>query len=169
MCRLCEKYGAEKYGDGIWYLNPENYARNMYKLRKPGEAPKGADTGIETGTEAEAKFMFSEIVDAMEQGPEEYERVVRETDIWFQKQGLDIVVEETGEYQISFVIRIAQIFICSPAALKIEILDLVEIDTRGPRFFAVVSINVEIGHDLKEPRATIGAGPVFVEKPERPH
>ncbi len=36
MCRLCEMYGSE----GIWYLNPKNYAHQMYKLREPGSNPQ---------------------------------------------------------------------------------------------------------------------------------
>ena len=49
MCFLCEQFGDQKHGDGLWYLNPTNYARNMYKLRAPGEKEKGAEAGLETG------------------------------------------------------------------------------------------------------------------------
>jgi len=49
MCWLCDQFGDSRYGDGVWYLNPRNYARNMYKLRAPGEAFKGAEAGLETG------------------------------------------------------------------------------------------------------------------------
>lgn len=49
MCWMCEEFGTQEHGDGIWYLNPYNYARNMYKLRLPGEGFAGAEAGLETG------------------------------------------------------------------------------------------------------------------------
>ena len=49
MCWMCDEFGDQQHGDGIWYLNPWNYARNMYKLRVPGEEFKGAEVGLETG------------------------------------------------------------------------------------------------------------------------
>jgi len=49
MCWMCEQFGDPEHGDGVWYLNPRNYARNMYKLRAPGEGFKGAEVGLETG------------------------------------------------------------------------------------------------------------------------
>jgi len=49
MCWMCKEFGNPEYGNGLWYLNPYNYARNMYKLREPGEGFKGADAGLETG------------------------------------------------------------------------------------------------------------------------
>jgi len=49
MCWMCDQFGDPEYGNGVWYLNPRNYARNMYKLRAPGEGFKGADAGLETG------------------------------------------------------------------------------------------------------------------------
>ena len=52
MCWMCEQFGDPKHGDGIWYLNPPNYARNMYKLRSPGGGFKGAEVGLETGARA---------------------------------------------------------------------------------------------------------------------
>jgi hypothetical protein len=39
MCRFCEQYGD----GGKWYLNPANYARRLYKVRKEGEEASGAD------------------------------------------------------------------------------------------------------------------------------
>ena len=36
MCLWCEKFGK---GDR-WYFNPENYARQLYTRKKPGEGPK---------------------------------------------------------------------------------------------------------------------------------
>lgn len=49
MCWMCGEFGDPEHGNGLWYLNPKNYARNMYKLRAPGEGFKGADAGLETG------------------------------------------------------------------------------------------------------------------------
>jgi NAD-dependent dihydropyrimidine dehydrogenase PreA subunit len=49
MCFLCEQFGDTAAGHGLWYLNPKNYARNMYKLRAPGEGFKGPEVGLETG------------------------------------------------------------------------------------------------------------------------
>jgi len=38
MCRLCEKAGAPP---GVfWYHDPRNFARNLYKRKKPGVKPK---------------------------------------------------------------------------------------------------------------------------------
>ncbi len=45
MCELCKDYGDPGVADGVWYLNPKNYARSMYKLRMPGEVPKANKTG----------------------------------------------------------------------------------------------------------------------------
>jgi len=47
MCWLCDEFGDKEYGNGFWYLNPRNYARNMYKLRAPGQAPTGPGVYLE--------------------------------------------------------------------------------------------------------------------------
>lgn len=52
MCWMCDQFGDPKDGDGVWYLNSKNYARNMYKTRAPGEGMKGADAGLETGAQS---------------------------------------------------------------------------------------------------------------------
>ncbi|MFC1989253.1 ATP-binding protein [Chloroflexota bacterium] len=65
MCYLCDEYGD----GGIWYLKPENYARNMYKLRLPGEGFKGAEVGLETG--ARAGPTEEDLIDALERGHQE--------------------------------------------------------------------------------------------------
>lgn len=49
MCFLCKQFGDKNFGDGLWYLNPKNYARNMYKLRAPGQKELGPEAGLETG------------------------------------------------------------------------------------------------------------------------
>jgi NAD-dependent dihydropyrimidine dehydrogenase PreA subunit len=46
---MCGEFGDPEHENGLWYLNPKNYARNMYKLRAPGEGFKGAEAGLETG------------------------------------------------------------------------------------------------------------------------
>jgi NAD-dependent dihydropyrimidine dehydrogenase PreA subunit len=61
---------CEEYGDGgLWYLKPENYARNMYKLRLPGEGFKGAEAGLETGArERGSGPTQADLMTAIEQG-----------------------------------------------------------------------------------------------------
>ena len=39
MCQFCEQYGD----GGKWYLNPKNYARRLYKVRKPETEAKGKE------------------------------------------------------------------------------------------------------------------------------
>lgn len=72
MCYLCNLYGE----GGAWYLNPKNYARSMYKLRPPGEEPKGAEASMETGVAGGPSFVLQGLLDAIEEGDKEkYERV----------------------------------------------------------------------------------------------
>jgi len=72
MCYLCEQFGE---GD-LWYLNPKNYARNMYKLRKPGEGFKGAEAGLETGEHTGPTQI--DLIDAIDRGDEEDIARIRE-------------------------------------------------------------------------------------------
>ena len=75
MCWLCEQYGDPEHGNGLWYLNPRNYSRNMYKLRPPGEGFGGVLAGGgETGASAGGP-KFPELLEAMEKSKEEFERV----------------------------------------------------------------------------------------------
>jgi len=75
MCWLCDQFGDAEHGDGIWYLNPWNYARNMYKLRAPGEGFKGAEVGLETG--ARSGPGMGDILAAVENNDHaEYDRIV---------------------------------------------------------------------------------------------
>ncbi len=76
MCWLCEEYGDPEYGGSIWYLNPKNYARNMYKLRLPGEEFKGVGASIETGIRGGPTD--TDLGEALEKGPKEFERVKQE-------------------------------------------------------------------------------------------
>ncbi len=36
MCVFCKKYGDPEIGGGLWYLNPKNYGRQLYRRRRPG-------------------------------------------------------------------------------------------------------------------------------------
>jgi NAD-dependent dihydropyrimidine dehydrogenase PreA subunit len=76
MCWLCDQFGDPEYGNGIWYLNPRNYARNMYKLRAPGEGFKGAEAGLETG--ARSGPGIGDLINALENNDRtEYERITQ--------------------------------------------------------------------------------------------
>lgn len=73
MCWLCHEYGDARYGNGLWYLNPRNYARNMYKLRAPGEGMKGA----EADPEAAELGRIQQMVEAIGKSPGEYDEYKR--------------------------------------------------------------------------------------------
>jgi len=75
MCHLCELYGDPAVGNGVWYLNPKNHARQMYRRRPPGYVPSGRDAGPEAGLGLESRGP----VGIMEQGPEAWAE--------FQKRG----------------------------------------------------------------------------------
>ncbi len=75
MCWLCDQFGDAEHGDGVWYLNPWNYARYMYKLRSPGEGFKGPEAGLETG--ARSGPGMGDILAAVENNDHaEYDRIV---------------------------------------------------------------------------------------------
>ena len=76
MCLLCEQYGDPEYGNGVWYLNPRNFSRNMYKLRAPGEGHKGAEVDLETGERAGPTT--EDLIDAIEKGWQDYDSVITE-------------------------------------------------------------------------------------------
>jgi len=106
MCFLCEQFGDQKYGDGLWYLNPTNYARNMYKLRAPGETAKGAEAGLETG--ARSGPSTQDLLNAIENNDK----------VAFEK--LRNIMQETG--QGSMVVPLADadkvLELCSPIGLE---------------------------------------------------
>jgi len=106
MCFLCEQFGDQKYGDGLWYLNPRNYARNMYKLRAPGEKEKGAEAGLETG--ARSGPSTQDLLNAIENNDK----------VAFEK--LRNIMQETG--QGSMVVPLADadkvLELCSPIGLE---------------------------------------------------
>ena len=77
MCYLCDEYGDLNHGDGVWYLNPYNYARNMYKLRMPSEKTTGAGVYLEGGKKGGRSL--PELLDAMEKGDQlEYNEIKQE-------------------------------------------------------------------------------------------
>ena len=66
MCIYCEMWG-----DGIypWYLNPRNYARQLYTVKPKNAKPKAA-----MGEADPNSFIHLQkaAIDAMEEGPEAY-------------------------------------------------------------------------------------------------
>jgi len=106
MCFLCEQFGDQKYGDGLWYLNPTNYARNMYKLRAPGEMAKGPEAGLETGVSSGPSTQ--DLLNAIENNDK----------VAFEK--LRNIMQETG--QGSMVVPLADadkvLELCSPIGLE---------------------------------------------------
>jgi Pyruvate/2-oxoacid:ferredoxin oxidoreductase delta subunit len=55
----------------LWYLNPRNYTRQMYTVRKPDAGRKTLSGEAEAATAIGLEKM---IVDAMEEGPEQFEQ-----------------------------------------------------------------------------------------------
>lgn len=50
MCVLCEKFGDPEIGDGLWYLDPKNYGRQLYRRKRPGAAPGEFTRGYRGGS-----------------------------------------------------------------------------------------------------------------------
>ncbi len=76
MCYLCEEYGDSNIGNGIWYFNPKNHARNMYKLLPPGEGHKGPESDIRYTSGVPST---GDLVRALEEGNmPERDRIVKE-------------------------------------------------------------------------------------------
>jgi len=74
MCWMCDEYGDKEHGNGVWYLNPRNYARNMYKLRAPNAGLTGAGVYLEGGKRGGPGM--PELLEALEEGRlEEYEQI----------------------------------------------------------------------------------------------
>jgi len=107
MCDLCELYGEPEVESGVWYLNPKNYARQMYRRRATGYAPSGTEANVEAqqfaGTGAR------EALRAMEEGPEAWAA--------FQKQAAERRARSDGSQVVP--IRDAEkiIDLCSPIGL----------------------------------------------------
>ena len=105
MCYLCDEYGD----GGIWYLKPENYARNMYKLRLPGEGFKGAEAGLETGERAGPTE--EDLIDALERGQhEEITRITNEMKEEIKRRG-------TGSQVVPLQDAEKVLELCSPIGL----------------------------------------------------
>ncbi len=93
MCFYCDQFGDKERGDGYWYLNPDNYARNMYKTRAPGKGFAGAETGLETG--AGSGPGTHDLIRAIENdNKEEYDKMLS---LYYEKRGWD----EQGKPQIA--------------------------------------------------------------------
>jgi len=105
MCWMCSEFGDPEHGNGVWYLNPKNYARNMYKLRAPGEGFAGAEAGLETG--ARSGPSQADLLNAIENNDRaEYDRL---TAIMSARgQGSQIVALEDAD-------RVLEL--CSPIGL----------------------------------------------------
>ena len=75
MCWVCDAYGDPKYGNGLWYLNPRNHSRQMYKLRKPSEKVKvyGEDP------EAQGGRRLEEMMQVRFEDPKRFAQLVEET------------------------------------------------------------------------------------------
>jgi NAD-dependent dihydropyrimidine dehydrogenase PreA subunit len=76
MCYLCDEYGDSNHGNGIWYLNPYNYARNMYKLRMPGEKMTGPGVYLEGGKKGGRSM--PELLEALEKGDQQEYNEIRQ-------------------------------------------------------------------------------------------
>jgi NAD-dependent dihydropyrimidine dehydrogenase PreA subunit len=88
MCHLCDEYGDPEYGGGVWYLNPKNYARNMYKLRLPGEGFKGAEAGLETGERTGPTI--EDVLEAIEKGQhEERDKLIQQMNDEVRGRGME--------------------------------------------------------------------------------
>ncbi len=87
MCYLCEKYGE----GGLWYLNPKNYGRSMYRLRATGEGLSGADAGIETGVKPGPTEL--DLIEAIEAGDQaKFVRLGDELNEATRKRGMECQV-----------------------------------------------------------------------------
>jgi len=77
MCWMCDEFGDKEYGNGFWYLNPRNYARNMYKLRAPGQGLTGPGVYLEGGKRGGPGM--PDLLDALEQGDTQRYDQIRQT------------------------------------------------------------------------------------------
>lgn len=105
MCWLCDEFGDTQYGNGLWYLNPINYARNMYKLRLPGEGFKGAEVGLETG--ARIGPTTEDLMQAIERGDQ----------AGYAKMQADLIATEQGSQVVPLEDADRVLELCSPIGL----------------------------------------------------
>jgi Pyruvate/2-oxoacid:ferredoxin oxidoreductase delta subunit len=108
MCWLCDQFGDPEYADGLWYLNPKNYARNMYKLREPGQAFKGAGAAMETGERPGPGL--DDVMRAIQTDKQAYEKVTQEwqDSLGLHGSGAQVVPMEDADKILE---------LCSPIAL----------------------------------------------------
>ena len=105
MCWLCDEFGDTQYGNGLWYLNPINYARNMYKLRLPAEGFKGAEVGLETG--ARIGPTTEDLMQAIERGDQ----------AGYAKMQADLIATEQGSQVVPLEDADRVLELCSPIGL----------------------------------------------------
>ncbi len=102
MCRFCDEFGD----GGKWYLNPANYARRLYKIRKPEEESLGVDADPQAAGMGGA--VINDIIRARAAGRlDEEERVKKEAlDQAYKRHFAQVVtLEETKQiFDIAFPI-----------------------------------------------------------------
>lgn len=107
MCWLCDEFGDPQYGNGIWYLNPRNYARNMYKLRLPGEGLKGPEAGLETGARRIGPTT-EDLIQAIERGDQ----------AGYIKMQAELIATEQGSQVVPLEDADRVLELCSPIGLE---------------------------------------------------
>ncbi|MFC1896732.1 ATP-binding protein [Thermodesulfobacteriota bacterium] len=70
MCWMCEAYGEGTR----WYLNPRNFARQLYKVKRPGQ--KAAAYG--TDPETQAGIILRQLVESKWKDPENFQKKLDE-------------------------------------------------------------------------------------------
>ncbi len=85
MCWVCDIYGD----GGLWYLNPKNYARNLYRLRTPGAARAFGEDPETLGLRRMQEILETRFTDR-----EEFSRLVKEAN----------EMREKGPFQIGQVV-----------------------------------------------------------------
>lgn len=105
MCWLCDEFGDTQYGNGLWYLNPINYARNMYKVRLPGDRFKGAEVGLETGARIGPTTL--DLIQAIERGDQP----------GYAKMQADLIATEQGSQVVPLEDADRVLELCSPIGL----------------------------------------------------
>jgi Pyruvate/2-oxoacid:ferredoxin oxidoreductase delta subunit len=81
MCEYCEKYGDGTY----WYLNPQNYGRQLYGRRRPGYVPDAISY------RKERDQLWAEYFEAVADESEKTEEL---------KEKLDILIRENEPCQV---------------------------------------------------------------------
>ncbi len=136
MCVLCDEYGD----GGIWYLKPENYARNMYKLRAPGERFQTAVAAPETGEVAGTSF--EGLIDALEKG--EQDKMIQEELARGRRQERGGIGSGMGSQVVPLQDAERILELCSPIALMSCICrkDVRGIDERSEHEYTCVGMGV---------------------------